>query len=224
VGGEFELGNLSKIFKGVLSCCFIMVENTNFKKVFLITMIVSLSIAALIGIIIFLAGSFGELEAKILFTTLAIGGFSLTALCSSVLYDRHQHVVFSIVGMIVAVIGFLVVTFIIWTEGFGLWKTGITLIILSGSIAQSSLLLLIDSRKTIVNVSLSVTLLFIAITATMFIVLVVSDLEIALGIYYRLLGVFAILDVLGTIVTPIILKVTSLNEPSRVRTAGPTKA
>jgi hypothetical protein len=191
-----------------------MEENTNFKKVFLITMIISLSISALIGIIIFLLGDFGEIEARILFTTLTIGGFSLTALCSSVLYDKHRYVPFSATGMIVAVIGFLITTLAIWEilDFDDIWKVIIISIILSASIAHSSLLLLIKSRKTIVNVSLMLTLLFISIVALMLIILVLSEFDMDFEFYYRLLGVFAILDVLGTIVTPITLKVTSLNE------------
>jgi len=191
-----------------------MRENTNFKKVFLITMIISLSISALIGIIIFLLGSFGEIEAKIIFTTLTIGGFSLTALCSSALYGKHRYVSFSAIGMIVAVIGFLITTLAIW-EILDFDKVGkliAILIILSASIAHSSLLLLIKSRKTIVNVLLMLTLLFISIVAFMLIILVLSEFDMDFEFYYRLLGVFAILDVLGTIVTPIILKVTSMNE------------
>lgn len=69
-----------------------MKENMNVKKVFLITMIISLSISALVGIVLFLIGSFGYLELRILLTTLAIGGFSLTGLCSSLLYDKHRGI------------------------------------------------------------------------------------------------------------------------------------
>ncbi len=191
-----------------------MEENTSFKKVFLITMIISLSLSALIGIILFLIGDFGEIESKILFTTLTIGGFSLTALCSSALYDKHRYVAFSSLGMIIAVIGFLSTTTAIWEilDFDDIWKMIIISIILSASIAHSSLLLLIKSEKTIVNVSLVSTLLFISIVAIMLIVLVLSEFDLDFEFYYRLLGVFAILDVLGTIVTPIILKVTSMNQ------------
>ena len=196
-----------------------MEENTNFKKVFLITMIISFSISALIGIIIFLLGNFGEIEARILFTTLTIGGFSLTALCSSTLYEKHRYVPFSATGMIVAVVGFFITTLAIWEilDLEDIWKVIIISIILSASIAHSSLLLLIKSRKTIVNVLLMLTLLFISIVALMLIILVLSEFDMDFEFYYRLLGVFAILDVLGTIVTPIALKVTSMNEPSQIQ-------
>jgi|TARA_Y100000034_G_scaffold52863_1_gene64956 hypothetical protein len=195
-----------------------MEENTNFKKVFLITMIISLSISALIGIIIFLLGNFGEIEARILFTTLTIGGFSLTALCSSTLYEKHRYVPFSATGMIVAVVGFFITTLAIWEilDFEDIWKVIIISIILSVSIAHSSLLLLIKSRKTIVNVLLMLTLLFISIVALMLIIFVLG-FDMDFEFYYRLLGVFAILDVLGTIVTPIALKVTSMNEPSQIQ-------
>jgi len=191
-----------------------MEENTNFKKVFLITMIVSLSISALIGIVVFLVGNFGETEAKILLTTLTIGGFSLVALCSSILYDKHRYVFFSALGMIVAVVGFLISTLAIWEilNFDDIWKTIIISIILSVSVAQSSLLLLIKSKKTVVNISLMLTFLFIFIVAFMFIVLILFEISKDFEFYFRLLGVFAILDALGTIVTPILLKVSSLNK------------
>jgi hypothetical protein len=44
----------------------------------------------------------------------------------------------------------------------------------------------------------------------MILILVFSEWDIGSEIYYRFLGVFAILDVLGTIITPILLKVTSM--------------
>src|SRR3989338_1460486 len=189
-----------------------MEENVSFKKVFLITMIISLSLSALIGIILFLIGDFGEIERKIFLTTLTIGGFSLTALCSSALYDKHKYVVFSSLGMIIAVLGFLITTVAIWEIlNFGNIKIIIILVILSVSIAHSSLLLLIKSEKTIVNISLVLTLLFISVVAIILIILVLSGFDFDFEFYYRFLGVFAILDVLGTIVTPIILKVTSMN-------------
>jgi len=194
-----------------------MEENVNFKKVFLITMIVSLSIAALVGIAIILIGRFGEIEARIFFTTLAIGGFSLTGLCSSVLYDKNRYMILAGLGMLVAVLGFLFTTVIIWGDlldsNLGLWKTTIIFIILSVGIAHSSLLLLIKSEKTAVNTFLSLTLLFIFIVAAMLIYMILVEFDVNDIIFFKVLAVFAILDALGTIVTPILYKVVSLHKP-----------
>ena len=196
-----------------------MDDDVNFRKVFLMTMIISLSISALIGIIIFLIGEFGDIEARILFTTLTIGGFSLTALCSSALQEKHRFAAFAKTGMAISVLGFIMTTLAIWEilDSENIWKVIVIIIILSASVAHISLLLLIRSKKTNVNVSLMLTLLFILIVAIMLIILVLGDFNMDFEFYYRLLGVFAILDVLGTIVTPILKKVSSMNMPSNVQ-------
>src|SRR3989344_5979590 len=111
------------------------------KKAFLISMIVSLSISVLIGIVIFLLGSFGETQTRILLTTLTIVGFSLAGLCSATLYDKQNYV------------------------------------------------------QPVRNYSCSI-----------------RDLNRIKQFCIRLFGLFAILDVLGTIITPIIYKVTKMKQ------------
>lgn len=191
-----------------------MEEGHHLKKIFLITMIISLSISALIGIIIFLLGSFGGIQTKILLTTLTIGGFSLAGLCSSVIYDKERAKIFALIGMITSFIGFLVVTLVIW-ELFRLdnfWRIGLTLILFSFTFSHVSLLLLIKSDKGIVKIALGSTLFFIAIVAIMLLLAlweIVNPSEFTI----RLFGVFVILDALGTIITPIINKVTKLKKP-----------
>ncbi|MCB0374840.1 MAG: hypothetical protein KDD04_02880, partial [Sinomicrobium sp.] len=70
----------------------------NYRKYFLTALIVALSVSALIGILVFLLGDFGETEMRILMTTLTIGGFSLTGLSSAVIYHRDRLRVFSVAG------------------------------------------------------------------------------------------------------------------------------
>jgi len=180
------------------------------KKWFLISLIVSLSVSAFIGIVLFLIGSFGDLEVKILFTTLVIGLFSLTGLCGSILFNRGRFINYSILSMCTSVIGFLLAAVSIWeiADIGDIWKALIILIVLSIAFAHSSLILLIDSESRMVNVLLVLTHLFIAIVSLMLIVLVIDEFDISSELYYRLIGVFAILDVLGTIVTPIVHKIT----------------
>ncbi|MDP2695713.1 MAG: hypothetical protein Q8O87_00480 [bacterium] len=194
--------------------------NWDLKKTFLISLIASLSIGALIAIFIFLfTDGFGEAEIKILLTTLAIGFFSLTGLCSSALYERQKYKVVSVAGVITSLASFVITTGIIW-EIIQWWnidefptKSWMILIVLSISLAHSSLLLLVQSEQKAVRISLIATLIFIALTATTLILMILyrfGDIDI---FYYRLLGVFAVLDVLGTIVTPILKKVYSVNQP-----------
>lgn len=84
-----------------------MKENLHFKKTFLITMIISLSISALIGIVLFLLGNFGQMEFQLLGTALAVGIYSLTGLCCSVLYEKRKYSFLALSGIIASVIGFL---------------------------------------------------------------------------------------------------------------------
>ncbi|GAA4270652.1 hypothetical protein [Hyunsoonleella aestuarii] len=60
-----------------------------------------MSISALLGIVVFFVGDFGETEMKVLGTTLAMGGYSKTGLCSSAIHNRNEFRSFSIIGTIV---------------------------------------------------------------------------------------------------------------------------
>jgi len=191
-----------------------MEQNFNFKKTFLITMIISLSISALIGIFIFLFKDFGETEFRLLMTTLTIGGYSLIGLCCSVLYEKRKFIPLALSGMVISVIGFLYTVLVIWEtidlDNDFTWKFSIIFIVLAASTAHSCLLLLIKSEKSLVNSALSATIIFISIVAFMLVILVLNEFDVVSEFYFRLLGVFAILDVLGTIVTPILNKVYSI--------------
>lgn len=181
------------------------------RRVFLISLVASLSISALIAIFVFLFGNFGETESKLLATTLTVGGYSLTGLCSSVLYDRKKYIPLAFLGIIVSVFGFLVTVTAVWeiVDFYSLLQAVLTFIILAFSIAHSSLLLLAQTDKKLANLSLKATIGFIIIVALMLIYLVQVEFVNVNEFYYRLLGVFAVLDVLGTIVTPILKKFNS---------------
>jgi hypothetical protein len=190
-----------------------MGESVNLKKIFLITMIISLTISALIGIFTFIFGNFGSIEIRILVTTLSIGGFSLTALSSSTLQSKGNLAILSWAGIGTSIVGFLWSLLLIWEIGDfeHTWKFMLILIVLAFSIAHSSLLLLINPRKTGVAIVLATTLLFISIVALLLIVLIIGSFDIG-ELYFRILGVFAILDVLGTVVIPISQKVVSYED------------
>lgn len=187
----------------------IMEQKFNFKKIFLVTMIISLSVSALIGIFVFLFGDFKETEFRMLTTTLAIGGYSLTGLCCSALYEKRKFTSLALFGMIISVIGFFYTVLVIW-KAIGIedsWKALIIFVILAFSTAHSSLLLLIKPKKALVYGVLSATVIFILIVALMLIKPVLNEFPGPGEFYYRVLGVFAILDVLGTILVPILNKV-----------------
>ena len=177
----------------------------NYKRSFLTALIAALILSALIGIYIFLIGDFGEMENKILTTTVSLAVFSLLGLCSALVHDRKNLSLFSILGMAFSLLGFIASLGILWQikPSPRVAETFMILTILAFSFAHVSLLLLLKIKYPMVRYALYSTFAFIVIVAVMlgYVVITHHDTE---GLFFRLLGVFAILDVLGSIVTPLI--------------------
>ena len=87
----------------------------------------------------------------------------------------------------------------------------VVFIILSVAIAHISLLLLVSPKSENVRYSLIATIVFVSTVALMLIKSTLTEFEES-EFYFRLLGVFSILDVLGTIATPILNKITEKKE------------
>ncbi|MGS2739447.1 hypothetical protein [Sinomicrobium sp. M5D2P17] len=183
-------------------------QHVNYKKLFLRLLIAALCISAAIGIFVFLAGDYGDTEIKILLTTLSLVGYSLSALCCSTIYERDSLKNFSFIGMVISGIGFLVTITAIWEfmDTEDIYKTVITFMILATAFGHISLLLLIKPKNDTIKYLLMATVIFVCIVAVMLIYATAIDFDVE-EFYFRLLGVFTILDVLGTIATPIANKI-----------------
>ncbi len=182
---------------------------TNLKRVFLIAMVASLCLAGLAGIAVFLFGTFGEFEIRILFTTLFLGLYSLTSLCAAALLDRRRHHPLGYAGLIVSAAALVTAIDLLWiswgSQSTDLLKSSGILGILALSLAHASLLLLAPARKTVGSVIRGLTLVTIGLLAGMLSSFILQDGEIQSDLFFRLLGALAILDVLGTVVTPVVL-------------------
>lgn len=179
----------------------------NYKKYFLISLIAALGLSALVGIYIFLFGDAEETEMRILTTTLAIGVFSLLGLSCATLQNREGLRWLSITGVIIPIIAFIITVYGIWSDSEikDLWKAAGIATTLAVGLAHVSLLLLIRIKSSKTKYVLAATILFIIIVSVMFINGILCDFGQD-EFYFRLLGVFAILDVLGTITTPLLNK------------------
>ncbi len=175
--------------------------------------IVSFSLAALVGIIALLSGDFGETQGRIVLTTLLLGATSITALCHLAIADRAMRIV-GFVGLAASTATLATGLVLIWRdwndESFDDWlKAFLVAGIIAVSFAHANLLLLLAGRRrAVIRIGLTVTLVMIAIVAIMIILPIVSEGEIP-GYeneewYWRLFGVVGILDVLGTVVVPVL--------------------
>jgi hypothetical protein len=175
--------------------------------------IVSFSGAAVVGIIALLGGDFGETQGKILLTTVLFGAFSITALCHLAIADRAMRFVagFGLLASGVALVTGLVLIWRNWADaGFEDWlRVFLPAGIIAVSFAHANLLLLLAGRRrAAIRWGLAATLLAIAVVAVMLILPVVTDGDIpgpdSGDLYWRIFGVIAILDVLGTVVVPVL--------------------
>ena len=184
------------------------------RRAAIIAIVASLAISALLGIIALLSGEFGQVQSKVLLTTLTVAGFGTTALCHLAVVSRRVRVV-GFVG-IGASVGAAICAFVlIWVEWSTWWeqtewwlKSLAIFSIVAVSLAQANLLLLLAWRpQPLIRISLAVTLAAVAIVAVMVALPILTDGNIpgdAGDSYWRVFGVIAILDALGTIALPIL--------------------
>lgn len=202
-------------------------SKSSLKRWFIIGIVLSLVGSALLGIAALLQGNFDGTDWKVLLTTLIVGIFSLTSLASlrSIESDSRELRLFSTLGIVTSLLAALCMACLIWSSDiFGsemLWRVSFTLAVLAISIAHASLLVGFRKRGSTLNLLSTATLGCIATVAGMLIYLTTASQADQVGeFFYRLLGVFAILDVLGTIILPILAKFTPNPQPQSASTAG----
>jgi hypothetical protein len=185
-------------------------ERGDLTRVFLWALVAFLSVTALLAIVIFLRGRFEETEVKILLTTVALAVYSLTALCGAALIDHARAGAFGYATIVVSALALVLALVSIWAdegESEGLVKTTFVFMALAGSSAWASLL--ISRRRNTdaaaVTWTLAGTTAAIAVLAVTVIGMILRDDPSEFS--FRLLGVIAVLAVLGTLLLPIVRRI-----------------
>ena len=173
---------------------------TKLRNVVAALVIGSFSIAALFGILALLGGGeLGETEGKVLLTTVVVGVESIAMLCYLAVSGRRIAVV-GILGALVSLVPFGIALALTWGGYDGdapVWDVFGVTVTIAATIAHACLLLsLHHGRRTLLLVG---TLVAMVVVAAM-ICNAILDGENLGDLYWRLFGVVAILDVLGTVV------------------------
>lgn len=174
----------------------------NLRSLVVRLVVVSFSLAALLGIITLLAAdALGDTGSRVLFTTFVVGVESLAVLCYLAVAGTRRSLM-GVAGGAISLVPFAIVLWIIWSETFEsdwVWRTfGISLT-LAASLAQACLLAAVaDKPRPRVSPMLTATFAAIVVLAAMIIYPISTQAEPS-GWYWRILGIVAILDVLGTI-------------------------
>ncbi len=126
-------------------------QKLNLKKIFLQTLIGSVSVSALFGIVAILIGDFGEFESRILATTLTITCTSILGLACGVNLERNPGGYVPILGIIFSIVSAISAIIIIWAEPtggyfFGRFFMSVTILAVAFSLLSLVTLAWLDAR------------------------------------------------------------------------------
>lgn len=181
-------------------------ESHEFRRLLLVTTIVALSLTALIAIVALLAADFGETELRILATTAGFGLVSLIAMRGTVLLDlgRRQALGRAVVGL--SGLAFVVELWAVWldTDNSAAWKSYVCVIAAAAALGQIAGM--IGRRRSTDPPSIGPLVWASGICAVVLALMAIAAAlaEIDDAVYYQLLGVVTVLDVLGIALQPVV--------------------
>lgn len=191
----------------------------NTRKIFLNTLIASVALSAVIGIVVILFGQFGEFEVRVLMTTLTVTATSILGLACGACYEAGRGRRLPLAGIVLSVVSALALFLIIWNvldDNETYIKTTITLVI--GAIVASHLSLLrlarLDGRfawtytfAVVCDVLLAAIVLY----------LMWFEPEGESDLVFRTMGVLSILIAAVTVVTPVFHRLsTGVDEVEKI--------
>src|SRR5580704_3521369 len=152
-----------------------MFNKQKLKRYFIVTIIASLVLGAILGILALLFGSFGWFEGRIMLSTLAIGVMSITSLANlrNLESDHASYRRFAWASITFSMIALLLALSLIWISVDNTpWKPTLVFFILAVSTSHASLLLSERAKSKMIDVAVSTALACIALVAGLLIYLV----------------------------------------------------
>jgi hypothetical protein len=173
-----------------------------------------LSLTALLGIVAVASASFGETSVRVLTSTLLIGLYCMLCLADTSVLDTRYRAV-GAAGISAASTALAQGLFLIWSvgdevPGDTLWLVArgfLLTAVVSFALAHAALVLRLDVTvpSTAARIRTATLVLVGAVAALLGAAVVHPELAEG-GAYWRLLGVLAILDVLGTACLPVLAR------------------
>ena len=179
-----------------------MEDSEDMKKFFLIVLIASLLVGAFTSILIFLFGNFTEVEVRILLTMTSISAASLVG----IIYSKVKNDYVRVLGLTIIGVLFIIAVGAIWElfDGELFLRSLGTALVLMALIGQAPWILRPQKEKAVRGIAVA-TFICASIVALMIIQLILEFVDFN-EFFYRLLGVFGVLYLLGLILIPIMKK------------------
>lgn len=194
-------------------------NETSLRRVVATLTIGSFSVAALMGIAALLgAATYGETEARVLLTTLVAGCASVCVLCYLGTAGTRWQAVGGLGGVAV-VLPTVTALLLVWGDwdstGEGVLRAFGIGVVLAVTLAQVCLLLALAGARPHLRLVLSATVVLATILAIIISALILGG--DGSGDIWRVLGIVAILDVLGTLVTIALAKFVRADDGEAAR-------
>lgn len=192
------------------------------KRTFLLGMVGSLTLAAMLGIWAFLFGAYGYVQERLILTTLSVALFSLTCLGAAAVYERGRWRPLMCAAFALNAVGLVVYLLVIWVEFFqGYWideavaKFMFLVAVWAIALPHAGLLAvprfagaLPWAQRAAVMAVFSLAGLVTFATLT--------ELAGDEDLWFRVIGVLGILAALGTISVPILARVQGIDKLANV--------
>lgn len=181
-------------------------------------MVLFLALSAIFGIFSVLTGFFDKFLAMILITTFSLGVYSLTGLCCAPMLNRPELRSLGICGIAASILGggFVIVTNLLLfylsdhvEDGVFILIGRFLFLIIAIAIAHISLLMRIKTNHSLVIIARWCTIAAITVVALHLLSLTLNFKIMEES--WRLFLIFGILNVAGTIATPILHLITKDN-------------
>lgn len=185
-------------------------QNLNLKKIFLYLLIASVSVSALLGIFVILFGDFGEIEVKILMTTVTITCTSILGLACGAYFETGRGKMLPISGIIFAVISAILWIVLIWgalSSEQTIFKSVASSTLLAVSCSHLSLLLLAKLDQRFIW-SRYLVFSCVGILSAILLYIIWLEPESDSDFISRLIGVLSIIIAAVTVVTPVFHKLS----------------
>jgi hypothetical protein len=180
-------------------------QNLSLKKFFLYLLIASVASSAVIGIGVVLFGNFGELETKILLTTLTVIITSILGLACGAYLETGRGKILPLAGITLAVISSALWIFLVWNgtiyENF-FAKLLLSLTLTAAACSHICLLSIarLDKRFRWSNYAAQIA---VWLLTAILLVLIWGNFKNTTGFISRIIGVLSIIIAALTITTPI---------------------
>ena len=184
----------------------------NLRRLFLYLLIGSVGLSALIGIGVILFGNFGEIEMRVLMTTLTVTVTSIFGLACGAYLETGRGKFLPMAGIVLSIVSALMCFLIIWNvldDSEVFTKAFVTAIILAASCSHLSLLSLAQLDKRFSWTRLAAIVCIVLLDLILLYILWFEPYGDS-DVVYRMLGVLGILVASITVLTPILHKLSSV--------------